>query len=141
MAGRFFVCGGVACGDPHGGVRVRIGLGQDIETAPGALFWGLEGCAVVGVFCLPPHLAELPDHFFPVGFGVFLADAEAAYLVAACASASAEFKAAFGDMIQHGDPFGELDGVVHDGIEVEDARAEVYLLSLGEGVGHENLAG
>ena len=121
VTGGFFVCGGVACGDPHGGVRVRIGLGQDVEAAPGAFFRGLEGCAVVGVFGLSPHLAELPDHFFPVGFGLFGLDAEAAYLVAACASSGAEFKAAFGDMIQHGDPFGELDGVVHDGIEVEDA--------------------
>ena len=141
VVGRLFVCGGVACGDPHGRVRVHIGLGKDIEASPCALFWGLEGLAFVGVFGLPPHLSELPDHLFPVGLGVFFLDAEAAYLVAARASAGAELKAAFGDMIQHGDSLGELDGMIDYRVQVEDARAQVYLLGLGEGVAHENLAG
>ena len=52
-------------------------------------------------------------------------DVEGGDFVAACASPGAEFKAAFQEVIQHGDFFCALHGVIHAGAEVEDAGAHM----------------
>ena len=142
VAGGLLIGGGVARRHPHGRVGVAIGLGQHVEGAPGARLGRLEGGAVgMGVGGAAPDLLELPDHLVPVGLGLRRVDAETADLVASRPSAGAELEPALAHVVEHGHPLGQLDGVVHDGVQVEDARSHVDLGGLGKGMGHEHLAG
>ena len=146
---RPFPCGAlvgtrIARGDPQRGVGMRIGLGEDVEGTPAAghhlrsLGGGNERPAVgVRVALLPPHLGQLADRLVPVGPRLVVGQAEAAYLVAPRAAARPELEPPLAELVEHRDALGESDRVVHHGVHVEDARAEVDALGDRQRVGAE----
>ena len=114
--------GGAAAGYPDGRMTAAcVGLGEDVVGGV-----QLEVLALEGVVFLLPHARDLPDHFVPLrACGGGVVDVEGGDFVAACAPPGAEFKASFQEVIQHGDFFCALHGVVHTGAEVEDAGAHM----------------